>query len=185
MSPGSELVQHQTARRATGRAPWFETAICCRFWLRVSRHAVPESPVFSSGSREDPPLVSTSKVAQNQLRLSRALCRRQARFTSSLPCIIARLPDYPAGMVRESSGVIKELSSSIENQNSPRKSGGRVFEVITESPALSARLRRVKASPGARLTDAGRLTADQSITLFRTTMNPRAPWPRVPILCVI
>ena len=75
--------------------------------------SVPESPVFSSGSREDPPLVSTSKVAQTQLWLFWALCRRQARFTSSRPCIIARLPDYPAGMVRESSGVIKGLLSSI------------------------------------------------------------------------
>lgn len=161
MSPGSELVLDQTGRRATGRVNWFETAICYRFWLRVPLRGVPEFPVFSSESRADSPLLSVLEVARTQPQLFWALCRRQPRVTSSLPCIIARLPDYPAGMVRKSSGVIKGLSSSIGKQNSPRESGGRVFEVITESPASLCRLRRVKASPGARLSDAGRLTADQ------------------------
>jgi len=35
MSRGSELVLDQTGGRATCRAHWFETATCCRFWLRV------------------------------------------------------------------------------------------------------------------------------------------------------
>jgi hypothetical protein len=163
MSPGSELVQHQTARRATGRAPWFETAICCRFWLRVSRHAVPESPVFSSGSREDPPLVSTSKVAQNQLRLSRALCRRQARFTSSLPCIIARLPDYPAGMVRESSGVIKGLSSSIGKQRPSKRTRMCIRSLHRIAQSSCCLGHETPHFYGRSETARGRLTADRSL----------------------
>jgi hypothetical protein len=113
MSPRSRLVLDQTGRRATGRAHWFETAIGCRFWLRVPLRGVPEFPVFSSESRADPPLLSMLEVAQIQPQPFWLFCLRQPRFTSSRPCIIARLPDYPVGMAWESSGVIKEVSSSI------------------------------------------------------------------------
>jgi len=138
MSPRSRPVLDQTGRRASCRAHWFESAICYRFWLRVSLRGVPESPVFSSGSRADPPLLSMLEVAQTQPQPFWLFRRPEPRFTSFRRCIIARLPDYPVGMVWESSGVLKGLSSSIGKQNSPREPGGRVFEVITESPTLSA-----------------------------------------------
>jgi hypothetical protein len=120
MSRDSELVLDQTGRRATGRVNWFETAICYRFWLRVPLRGVPELPVSSSESREDSPLLSMLEVARTQLQLFWALCRRRPRVTSSRPRIIAWLRDYPAGRVRESSGVIKGLSSSIETKVSKR-----------------------------------------------------------------
>jgi hypothetical protein len=165
MSQGSGLLLDQSARRATGRVQWFETAICSRFWLRVSLHGVPELPVSSSESRADSPLLSMLEVARTQLQLFCALCRRQPRVTSSRPRIIAWLPDYPAGRVQESSGVIKGLSSSIETKLSKRTwtSCIRSLHGIAQS---SCRLGHESQRFSGRLAPrTGGLTADQPTVL--------------------
>jgi hypothetical protein len=117
------------------------------------------------------------EVARTQLQLFWALCRRQPRVTSSRPRIIAWLPDYPAGRVRESSGVIKGLSSSIGKQNSPTEPGGRVFEVITESPTLSAAWDTgLNTSPDARLTDLVCKTLDgYGVRILQSQLTEFAP----------
>jgi hypothetical protein len=143
------------------RAPFGATR-ACQLWLLDRSSACRESALLFSGSPADPPLLPMLELLKYNCRFSGRSFAGSHRSISFRSCIIARLPDYPVGMVWESSGVIKGLSSSIGNQNSPREPGGRVFEVFTESPTLSAAWETgLNASPDDRLTDAGRLTADQ------------------------
>src|SRR5437016_4462028 len=111
MSPGSGLVLDQTGRRATGRVHWFETAICYRFWLRVSLHGVPESPVFSSGSQADPPLLSMLEVAQTQPQPFWVFCRRQPPihlFSPMRHCKASRLSSwYGSRIFRSDKGTVE------------------------------------------------------------------------------
>lgn len=111
MSRGSGLLLDQSATRATCRAHWFETAICYRFWLLVSRHGVPESPRFSSGSRADPPLLSMLEVAQTQPQPFWVFHRPEPRFTSFCPmhhCKACRLSSwYGLGIFRSDKGAVE------------------------------------------------------------------------------
>ena len=111
MSLPFRLVLDQTGRRATCRAHWFEIAIGYRFWLRVSLRAVPEFPVFSSGSRADSPLLLLLEVAQIQPQPFWMFCRRQPRFTSRRPmhhCEAAALSSrYGLGIFRGDKGAVE------------------------------------------------------------------------------
>jgi hypothetical protein len=111
MPSRSRLGLDQTGRRATYQAHWFETSICYRFWLRVFLHGVPESPVFSSGSPADPPLLSMLEVAQTQPQPFWVFCRRRPRFTSCRPrhhCKASGLSSwYGLGIFRGDKGAVE------------------------------------------------------------------------------
>ncbi len=163
MSRRSRLVLDQTGRRATGRAHWFETAICYRFWLLVSRHGVPESPRFSSGSRADPPLLSMLEVARTQPQPFWALCRRQPRVTSFSPmhhCKACRLSSwYGWGIFRSDKEAVEFNRKTKLSKRTWRSCLRSYHRIATLSAALDTGL---NASPDARLTDRCRLTADRS-----------------------
>jgi hypothetical protein len=97
----------------------------------------------------------------------------------------ARLPDYPVGIVWESSGVVLGLSSSIGKGDPPREPGGRVFEVFTESPlsvplgTLVSTLLRAVGSP-TRPTD-GR----SAVRSMKAVSVPLATDSHTPIVCMI
>ena len=129
--------RHRLARRTNVEGPlWCNTRVpivVARSLLGVPRISTPFQWIPA-----DPPLLSILELLKHNCRFSGRFFRRWPPIHLFLLCMIARLPDYPVGMVWESSGVEKGLSSSIGKQNSRREPGGRVFEVFTESPTLSA-----------------------------------------------
>ena len=144
------------------RAPFGATRDC-QLWLLDRSSACREFPLLFSGSRADPPLLSMLEVAQTQLQLFWAFCRRQPRSISFCPCIIARLPDYPVGMVWESSGVIKGLSSSIGKQKLSKRTWRSCIRSLHRIAHSLCRLGHwSQRFSGRSAHRRGRLTADQS-----------------------